>query len=88
MSDFPTPFPYGCCPMLDKPGGIVNPELPKVTGVTVAFAVPHTAKRAVFLFLPPVRLVGVVTYRQGDVLMFARLRRLLLPGSVVLPLFL
>ena len=29
MSNFPIPFPYGCCPVLDKPGGIVNPEGPQ-----------------------------------------------------------
>ncbi len=68
---------------LDKRGEIFNPEAPQITeGVTVALSRPHREQKSgFFLFLPPVRLVGVVTYWQGDVLMFVRLRRLLLAGE-------
>ena len=49
MSDFPIPFPYGCCPVLDKPGGIVNAEAPQTSrGVTVALPLPHREQKSGF----------------------------------------
>ena len=49
MSNFPIPFLYGCCPMLDKPGGIVNAEVPQIErGVTVALSLPNREQKSGF----------------------------------------
>ena len=71
---------------LDRTTGNRHTESPQITrGVTVAFAVPHTVKSAVFFVLPSAHLLGVeyILARRRPV--SARTGGSGKPGSVVLP---
>ena len=73
---------------LDRTTGNRHTESPQITrGVTVAFAVPHTVKSAVFFVLPSAHLLGVeyILARRRPV--SARTGGSGKPGSVALPFF-
>lgn len=67
------------------PGTLRFPQITR--GVTVAFAVPHTVKSAVFFVLPSAHLLGVeyILARRRPV--SVRTGGSCKPGSVTLPFF-
>ena len=84
MANFPIPFPYGCCPVLDKPCGIVNPEDPQSNRRNRRLCrAPHGEKSGLFVLATsaPRGRGYILARRRPDVR--ETQAALLGPGSVV-----